>query len=258
MPWVGWVSVIKLSLMWKMKRLHESALQKIRSQISNTDEWIAVLKISTQLRMEGLRELAKEMLWVQLDVSKKIELATECSIEAWLLNVYTDFVQRVQPISVKEEEQLGWKRAANLFRVRHRQLQYTGSDTRADIRTTFASEFNNIVPFDNSPISYLRPELHTAADPGIIQRDEVYYLVDIILSVNFFTTFLMHIKAHPTHSRWRVLYSSFPVACLRSSQKYSRTCFSFLLHKAPHVMDLVKNNLFFFMVCARHPFDGCL
>jgi hypothetical protein len=207
--------------------------------------------------MEELRGLAKEMLWVQLDVSKKIELATECNIEPWLLIVYTDFVQRVQSISVEEEEQLGWKRAANLFRVRHRRLQNPYSDTRADIRATFASEFNNIAPFDNSPISYLRPELHTAADPGIIQRDEVYYLVDIILSVNFFATFLMHVEAHPTHFRWRALYSSFPVAYLRSSRRYSRICFSFL-PKAPHVMDLVKNNLFFFMVCARHPFDGCL
>jgi hypothetical protein len=230
MPWIEWVSVIKLSLMWKMKRLHESALQKIRARIqSNTDEWIAVLKISTQLRIEGLRGLAKEKLREKLDVSKKIELATECSIEDWLLNVYTDFVQRAQPISAEEEEQLGWKRASNLFRVRHRYLQNPNSDTRGDIYTTFASEFNNIVPFDNSPISYLRPEFHTATDPGIIQRDEVYYLVDIILSVNCFTTFLMHDEAHPTHSRWRALYSSFLVACLRSSQGYSGTCFSFLL-----------------------------
>ena len=259
MSWVGWVSVIKLSLMWNMKRLHELALQKIGPRIGSTDEWIAVLKIATQLRMEGLRKLAEEMVLMRLnfkEVKKIIGLATEFGIKDWLLYLYENFVERAQPISIEEEEQLGWKRAADLFRVRHRRLQNKSSDIRGDLCTTFASEFNNMALLDNSPISCLRPELHTAADPGIIQRDKVYYL-DIILSVNFFTTFLMHVEAHPSHSRWRTLYSGFPVACSRSSRRYSGTCFSSLIQTAPHVMDLVKNNLFFFMVCARHPFDGC-
>jgi len=88
--------------------------------------------------------------------------------------------------SVQEEERLGWDRVANLFRVRHRQLDpFSKSCVQlgSDIRITFASEFANIAVFDNSPISYLQPELHTAVDPGIIEKDKTYYHVYIILSV---------------------------------------------------------------------------
>jgi hypothetical protein len=191
--WVEWISILKLSLMWQMNLIHDLALQKIEARINNTDEWITVLKISTQLRIKGLRDLAEQMLWGKLGPLKKIELATQCSIESWLLEGYRESVERAEAISIEEEEQLGWNITANLFRVRHRQLNLSTKSAAklvSDIQTTFAKEFTNIAAFDHSPISYLRPELHTAADPGIIQRDETYYLVDIILSVNFFVIFL--------------------------------------------------------------------
>jgi len=190
--WVEWISVLKLSLMWQMNLIHDLALQKIEARINNTDEWITVLKISTQLRIKGLRDLAEQMLW-RVGPLKKIELATQCGVGSLLLEGCTEFVERTEAISIEEEEQLGWNITANLFRVRHRQLNLSTKSAAKlvlDIQTTFAKEFTNIAVFDHSPISYLRPELHTAADPGIIQRDETYYLVDIILSVNFFVIFL--------------------------------------------------------------------
>ena len=108
MPWVAWISVLKLSLMWKMKIIHDLALQKIKARVNNTDEWITILKISTYLRIEGLRDLAAQTLRWTLDPLKKIELATECGFEPWLLDVYKGFLARTQTISVEEEEQLGW------------------------------------------------------------------------------------------------------------------------------------------------------
>jgi hypothetical protein len=183
--------------MWQMNLIHRWALQKIRARVNNADEWITVLKISTQLRIVGLRDLAKEMLWTKLGPLEKIELATECCIEPWLLEGYTNFITNDKAISVQEEERLGWDRAANLFRVRHRQLDRFANPVvqlDLDIRTTFASEFANIAAFDNSPISYLRPELHTAVDLGFIQRDKTYYHVYIILSVNFFTIISTHMS----------------------------------------------------------------
>lgn len=259
MSWVEWVSVLKLSLMWQMNLIHDLALQKIEARINNTDEWITVLKISTQLRIKGLRDLANRMLRSTLGPLEKIELATECCIEPWLLEGYIEFATRAEVISVQEEERLGWDRVANLFRVRHRQLDpFSKSCVQlgSDIRITFASEFANIAVFDNSPISYLQPELHTAVDPGIIEKDKTYYHVYIILSVNFFTIISTHVEAHPTHCRWKTLYSSFLAVCSRRAQRYSRTCFCFLLQMTPLVMDLVTNNPFFFMGCARRPFDG--
>ena len=201
MSWMEWVSVLKLSSMWQMNRIHGLALQKIEARISNrkTDEWITVLKISTHLRIKGLRDLAIKMLWT-LGPLEQIELAIECCIEPWLLQGYTQLTRRDEAISVQEEERLGWDRVANLFRVRHRQLHAEtkrGIKLDSDIQTTFASEFANIAVFDHSPISYLRPELHTAVDPGIIQRDKTYYHVYIILSVNFFTIISTQCRGSP-------------------------------------------------------------
>lgn len=187
------MSVLKLSQMWQMTTIHSLALQKIETRINNPDEWITALKISTLLRIQGLRDLSIRMLTGKLSSLKKIELATECKIQPWLLQGYTDFVTREQVISVEEEEQLGWSRTFNLFCVRHRQLEsesysWNNGHVKSDIQKTFASEFADIVTFDNSPISHLRPGLRTAAT---IRRDEVYYHVDIIFSVNFFKSFII-------------------------------------------------------------------
>jgi len=137
------------------------------------------------------------MLWSTLGPLKKIKLATECCVEPWLLEGYTVFVTRAEAILIEEEERLGWDRAANLFHVWHCRLGlFKKSDKKLylDIRTTFTSEFTHIAVFDNSPISYLRPELHTAVNPGIIQRDKTYYHIYIILSINFFAITLIHVE----------------------------------------------------------------
>ena len=68
------------------------------------DEWIAVLKISTQLRIKGLQDLMEQTLQSTLSPLEKIELATECCNEPWLLEGYTEFVMRDEAILVQEEE----------------------------------------------------------------------------------------------------------------------------------------------------------
>jgi hypothetical protein len=170
--------------MWRMDVIHKLILKEFAA--NNTDEWISVLKISTQLRIKGLRALSIEMLWTKLSPPRKIELAIEYGIETWLLRVYRYFMERAECISVEEEEELGWNRTANLFRLRHGLLlEPVQPNFDLNIRETFASEFADIAAFDHSPISYLRPELCTTSDPTVIQRDEMFYHVDIIFSVIF-------------------------------------------------------------------------
>lgn len=187
------MSVLKLSLMWQMTKIHDFALRKIRSRIDDSDDWVAVLRVSTQLRIPGLRDLSIRILSERLGPPRMIELAIECNIQPWLLQGYTDLVTREQVISVEDEEQLGWTRTFNLFCVRHRLLEtsdlYQSARVQSDIQSTFASEFASIMEFDDSPVSYLRPELYTTTDPNAIQRDKVYYHVDIIFSVNFSISF---------------------------------------------------------------------
>jgi hypothetical protein len=183
-----------------MKLITDLALQKIEACIDNADGWISALKMSTQQKIQGLRELSIRMLSGRLNSLQKIELATECSVQPWLLEGYTELVTRHEVMSVEDEEQLGWTRTSNLFRVRHRYLEQAmfsnRNDAELDIQTTFASEFDLISAFDLSTVSYLQPDLHTATDSDVIQRDEAYYHVDIIFSVNFFKLFTTHLMTH--------------------------------------------------------------
>jgi hypothetical protein len=181
-----------------MKLITDLALQKIEACIDNADGWVSALKMSTQQRIQGLRELSIRMLSGRLNSLQKIELATECSVQPWLLEGYTELVTRHEVMSVEDEEQLGWARTSNLFRVRHRYLEEFSNRNVAelDIQTTFASEFDLISAFDLSTVSYLQEDLRTATDSDVIQRDEAYYHVDIIFSVNFLKLFTTHLVTH--------------------------------------------------------------
>ena len=192
--WTDWISVLKLSRMWKMDLIHDLALQKIPFQIDNSDQWIAVLKISTRLRIQGLRELAIKSLHWDLSTLKMIELAIECGIQPWLMQGYLEFVMRADGISAQDAEQLGLRRTSDLLRIRRRHQGDRSLDScRFDIRRTFASEFAEIATFDTSPmLSYLSPDLHPATDPDDIRRVELYYHVNIVFLVKLFKSFIMH------------------------------------------------------------------
>ena len=204
-----WISVLKLSLMWRMTMIHDLALQKIPTCIHNSDQWIDVLKISTQSRIQELREIAIGKLTNELSASMKIRLGIECSIEPWLTAGYTIFATRPKGISAEDEDEFGPSRTSNLFRLRHRRLEAKSlHDVQADIKKTFKSEFADIAAFDSTPRSYFRPDLRTATDPDVIKRDEVYYFVDIIFRVKFSNIFLMHIATDPTSGRRYIVQTS--------------------------------------------------
>jgi hypothetical protein len=200
MSWTEWVSVLMLSQMWGMKWIHDLALQKIKSQITSSDEWIVALQMSTDLKIQDLRNLAISMIVQNLSSLEKIKLGTECNIQRSLLQGYTEFVMRQKTISVEDEEKLGQSRTSNLFRVRHRRLGglLHDHDVQSDIRKTFANEFTDVAAFDCSSFSHLRSELYTATDPGVIQRDEEYYCVYIIFSVRSFKSLALYLAAHLT------------------------------------------------------------
>jgi hypothetical protein len=199
MPWIEWTSVLKLSQMWEMKPIYDLALRKILTQIQKSDGWIAALKMSTQLKIRDLREIAIGKLTDQLTSPlQKIEFGTEYKISSCLLEGYTEFVTRKEVISAEDEEQLGWRRTSSLFRVRHRRLEKTPKYTgvQSDILNIFAKELADIEAFNCSQISHLRPELLTATDPSIIQRDEEYYCIDIIFFVKSSRPLSMYLVTH--------------------------------------------------------------
>ena len=192
MSWIEWTSVLKLLLMWQIKWVYDLVLRNIPTKIYNSDGWYAVLKISTLMRVRELHALAIMKLDSStLSPMEKINLGIEYNIESWLMGGYNDFVRREEVISVEDEEQLGWSRTSALFRIRHRVLQGQHVNVSSDIRNAFKNEFADITTsFDNSLVSYLRPELHTATNHDVIRRDEVYYIVDIVFSVMFFKSII--------------------------------------------------------------------
>ena len=212
MSWTEWISALKLSQMWEMKRIYDLALQNIQAQVDSSDEWIAALGLSTHLKIRDLRELAIPMIVWDLSSLKKIKLGTEYNIQPWLLQGYTEFVTRQETISVEDEENLGQSRTSNLFRVRHRRLEGLSHDVQSDIRETFAKEFADVAAFDCSPVSHLRSELHTATDPSVIQRDEEYYCVYTIFSVRSFKSLSLYLATHlPSGGRHFVQATSLSV-----------------------------------------------
>jgi len=194
MSWIEWTSVLKLSSMWQMKWVYDLALRKVPTKIYDSDGWYAALETSTLMGIRELRELAiRELDIGTLSPMKKVNLGIKYNTESWLMEGYNDFVRREEIISVEDEEQLGWSRTSALFRIRHRVLDRQQVDISSSIRNAFKNEFANITASsesDNSLISYLRPELYTATNHDVIRRDEVYYTVDIVLSVMSFKSII--------------------------------------------------------------------
>ena len=188
------------------------------------------------------------MLSGKLATLMKIELAMECKIQPWLLEGYTEFVTREKTISAEDEKQLGWDTTLKLFCVRHRRLEalvlhHTTPNHQKDIQNTLKNELADAT-FNDSPISYLRPDLHTEINPDVIQRDKLYYHDYIIFSVNLLASIIM---SHVTHfsRRCKTLYFGSLVILSRKPQKFSGICSDSLLLKASYMMDLVMITPFF-------------
>ena len=183
MSWVEWTSALKLSLMWQEKLVPDLALQKIEALVEDSNGWVGALRLSSQLKIQGLQDLSIRMLSGKLATLMKTELAIECKIRPLLLAGYTEFVTREETISVEDEKRLGWDTTFKLFCVRHRRFQ--GHNHQKDVENTLQNELADVTMFNDSPISYLHPNLHTAINPDVIQRDKLYYHDYIIFSVNF-------------------------------------------------------------------------
>jgi hypothetical protein len=192
MSWIEWTSVLKLSLMWQMKWVHDLALREVPTRICDSDGWCAALETSTLMGIRGLRELAiRQLDSGTLSPMKKVNLGIQNNIESWLMGGYKEFVTREEVISVEDEDQLGWSRTSALFRIRHRVLDRQQIDISSSIRNAFKNEFADIAASLNySLMSYLRPELCTATNHDVIRRDEVYYTVDIVFSVMSFKSII--------------------------------------------------------------------
>lgn len=82
-------------------------------------EWTSVLKLSTMWGFEHLRELSiRNMSDIVMDPVERAALASEYSIDEWLLPALNELAQREEPITVDEARRLGWETALKVAAVR--------------------------------------------------------------------------------------------------------------------------------------------
>jgi hypothetical protein len=136
--------------------------------IMGRPEWVSVLKLSTLWRFGELREEAlDELAQIQIDPIDKVILARDYSVEKWLVEGYTELVQRDAGLSAEERRMLGYEVAFQLYERREESFRrglsrYGASrmfDTlEASIRDAFQLELA-AVKFDGDVLSEVTAEV---------------------------------------------------------------------------------------------------
>lgn len=118
------------------------------------DDWISVLKLSTLWRFLDARDLAIQQLTSRgMESVERILLARSYDVATWLRSGYTDLARREEGISLEDAEKIGWETTVRLYQTReaaiksysssYRQNQY-GNQSRfqhADVEGAFREEF---------------------------------------------------------------------------------------------------------------------
>ncbi|KAI6040611.1 hypothetical protein EDC04DRAFT_2566843 [Pisolithus marmoratus] len=85
------------------------------------DQWISVLKLSTMWKFDELRKVAIQRLdqpFQPLNPVEKFVLASKYGIKQWILPALLVLAQRSEPISVEEGHRIGFDNALKLAAVR--------------------------------------------------------------------------------------------------------------------------------------------
>jgi hypothetical protein len=80
------------------------------------EEWLSVLKLSTLWRFKELRTKALNRLsQIQIDPVDKVILARDYGVEGWLVEGYTELVKRDEGLSSEARRRLGYETALQLY-----------------------------------------------------------------------------------------------------------------------------------------------
>ncbi|KAJ7699027.1 hypothetical protein B0H17DRAFT_1049944 [Mycena rosella] len=136
------------------------------------EEWVSVLKLSTLWRFLDARDLAiKQLTSIGLGSVEGILLSRQYDVAPWLRAGYTDLAQREEGISLEDAEKIGWQTTVRLYQTREAaiksfnayQHRNQGRFQHADVEGAFGEEFR-------------RADLASAAYARTSRRD--YHEVD--------------------------------------------------------------------------------
>ncbi|KAH8818572.1 hypothetical protein DL96DRAFT_1684248 [Flagelloscypha sp. PMI_526] len=91
-------------------------------------EWEHVLKLSSKYRFNEIRVLAIKQLWKLEDAVHRVRLGRQYGVPDWLRSGYMQLVIQEQSLSEAEAEDLGWRMAVRIFKLRESALLRGGSD----------------------------------------------------------------------------------------------------------------------------------
>ncbi|KAJ7464530.1 hypothetical protein FB451DRAFT_1263750 [Mycena latifolia] len=117
------------------------------------EEWISVLKLSTLWRFLDARDLAIQQLTERggLGSVERILLARQYDVAPWLRLGYTELARREEGISLEDAEKIGWETTVRLYHTREAAIKsYASGSYRygsqshfqfADVEGAFQEEF---------------------------------------------------------------------------------------------------------------------
>ncbi|KAK0486309.1 hypothetical protein IW261DRAFT_791106 [Armillaria novae-zelandiae] len=117
------------------------------------NQWISVLRLSTMWHLSDIRQLAIKHLQqdATLDAVEQVVLAKAYSVSSWLRTGYLSLVKRMQPLSVEEAEQIGYRSAIQIYQMREDAVvkqagnrgyvKYNGTLTDHDVQVVFDKVF---------------------------------------------------------------------------------------------------------------------
>ncbi|EAU81246.2 hypothetical protein CC1G_09490 [Coprinopsis cinerea okayama7 len=113
-------------------------------------EWISVLKLSTRWLFNDLRKIAiDELSKVRMDPVQRVCLAKAYDVYDWLVSGYEELVERHDPITEEEGQEVGMGVALRLCGIALRRLRGSGvvpatSGHRVDVVNGFVEELESI------------------------------------------------------------------------------------------------------------------
>ncbi|KAF8161462.1 hypothetical protein B0H34DRAFT_380786 [Crassisporium funariophilum] len=117
-----------------------------RVPTGSQSEWLSILKLSTMWRFLALREQAiKELNTLRsLTPFDKITLGRRYRHLTWMMEGFKEVIDRSQPITDDEADLVGFPTAVRLFRIRENITRRVNGSGYADIGTEFEQELEDI------------------------------------------------------------------------------------------------------------------
>jgi len=142
-----WTSILRLSALWQMDYLKQSAIQALPRLNGSRWEWTALLDLSVERGLSEARKIAIPMLTPMLSCPfDMIAMARKYQVKSWLQTGLQALVQRQDLLSEAYEESLGWRTIVKLCRLREDALRrgHYGYYSRLTIEGEFQDELKEL------------------------------------------------------------------------------------------------------------------